>query len=101
VLRSASLTIVVGVVYEEILKGPALLLAPVVKKCHKLLKESEGDIQKNTAKLIKKKDRRLFGVQLEDYLAEQKMTDPGLFIPLFVIDAVQYILRHGNSCTAQ
>jgi hypothetical protein len=36
---------------------------------------------------------------LEDYLAQQKMTEPGLTIPAFVVDAVQYIIRHGLGAT--
>jgi hypothetical protein len=43
-----------GVLYEELISGPASLLAPLVKKCHKLLKETEPDLLKKTAKLIEK-----------------------------------------------
>jgi hypothetical protein len=88
-----------GVVYEEIFNGPASLLAPLVKKCVKTMKENEADITKKTAKLLEKqyiaivawfggfsqltrfliqRDRRLFGRALEDYLSQQKMTEPGL-----------------------
>jgi hypothetical protein len=34
--------------------APASLLAPLVKKCVKTLKESEADIAKKTAKLLEK-----------------------------------------------
>lgn len=43
-----------GVLYEELISGPAALLAPLVKKCHKLVKEAEPDLLKKTAKLIEK-----------------------------------------------
>ena len=85
-----------GVVYEDILKGPAMLLAPVVKKCSKLLKESDGDIQKKHCQADQgRKTGACLAYGWKINLAEQKMTDPGLSIPLFVVDAVQYILRHG------
>ena len=87
---------VIGVVYEELLSAPASLLAPVVKKCAKLMKDSEQEISKKASKMLEKQDRRLFGRALEDYLNQQKMTDPGLHIPAFVVDSVQYIIRHGK-----